>query len=116
VSFVLFAVSGGLGTAVVMQAPSLITLAVPDEHRGRVVGLSNTGLGAASGLSPLAGGFVADQLGPPATVASFGIAGPALVIPFAMLWRRMFLRDPRRWDPQPAATRSSTPEREVPAA
>ncbi|GAA0950755.1 MFS transporter [Virgisporangium aurantiacum] len=99
VSFVVFAVSGGLGTAVVMQATSVVTLAVPDEHRGRVVGLSNTGLGAASGLSPIAGGFVADQIGPPATVALFGVAGLVLVIPLAVLWRRAFRRDPRRWDP-----------------
>lgn len=61
--------SGGLGTVVVMQATTSFTRAVPDADRAQVLGLSNTGLTAA-------------------TVGWFGIAGTALAIPLAITSRR----------------------------
>lgn len=99
-STLLFVVSGGLGTVVVMQATTTFMVAVPDARRGQVLGLSNTGLTMAARLSPLVAGVVADHLGTAATVGWFGLAGLALVTPLALIWRRIFRDDPRRWDPQ----------------
>ncbi|ADD42628.1 MFS transporter [Stackebrandtia nassauensis] len=99
-SLLLFVVCGGLGTIVVMQASTTFTTAVPDEHRGQVVGLSNTGLSTASGASPLLAGMIADEIGAVETVGWFGLASAALAVPLSIAWWRTYRGDRRRWTPE----------------
>jgi len=98
-SVVLFAVCGGLGSVALMQATVSYTLKVPTERRGQAISLSNTGLTTIMGLSPLAGGLLADQIGAYSAVAVFGGVGLALAIPLALAWRRIVNQDPDRWIP-----------------
>ncbi|MFG1640303.1 MFS transporter [Amycolatopsis sp. NPDC049252] len=102
-SIVLFIVSGGFGTVCLLQATASLTLAVPDEQRAQVMGLSNTGLTTMMGISPLIGGVLADQLSPHATVGLFGIAGIILTLPLAVLWARALSGEPDRWIDKEAA-------------
>jgi MFS family permease len=102
-SIVLFIVSGGFGTVCLLQATASLTLAVPDEQRAQVMGLSNTGLTTMMGISPLIGGIVADQLSPHATVGIFGVVGIVLTLPLAVLWSRALAVEPDRWDDKEAA-------------
>jgi MFS family permease len=102
-SIVLFVVSGGFGTVCLLQATASLTLAVPDEQRAQVMGLSNTGLTTMMGVSPLIGGIVADQLSPHATVGIFGVAGVVLTLPLAVLWTRALSGEPDRWVDKEAA-------------
>jgi MFS family permease len=88
VSIVLFVLTGGLGTAALMQATASLALAVPDEARGQVMGLSNAGLTTVMGLAPLAAGALATWLGAARTVGLVGVAGLVLAVPLAMAWRR----------------------------
>lgn len=98
-SVVLFAVCGGLGSVALMQATVSYTLQIPDERRGQAISLSNTGLTTIMGLSPLAGGLLADQIGAYNAVAVFGGIGLALAIPLALAWRRIVNQDADRWIP-----------------
>lgn len=108
VSIGLFVVSGGFSTIALLQATSSLTLAVPDENRAQTMGLSNTGLTTAMGISPLIGGAIADQLSAQTTVGIFGLAGLALTIPLAVLWQRALTTDPKRWIDEEAARAKST--------
>ncbi|MEV5715101.1 MFS transporter [Amycolatopsis mediterranei] len=102
-SIVLFIVSGGFGTVCLLQATASLTLAVPDEQRAQVMGLSNTGLTTMMGVSPLIGGVLADQLTPHGTVGIFGIVGVVLTLPLAVLWARSLSSEPGRWHDKEAA-------------
>jgi predicted MFS family arabinose efflux permease len=88
VSMALFVVTGALGTVGLMQATASLTLAVPDDRRGQLMGLSNSGLTAVMGLTPLAGGLLADRISPPTTVGAFGVAGLVIAVPLALAWHR----------------------------
>ena len=88
VSMALFVVTGALGTVGLMQATATLTVAVPDERRGQVLGLSNSGLTAVMGLAPLLGGVLADRIGPTATVGAFGVAGLLVSVPLALARHR----------------------------
>jgi len=96
-SIVLFVVSGGLGTVALMQATASLTLAVPDESRAQVMGLSNTGLTTTMGVSPLIGGVLADQAGAQTTVGVFGLAGLVLTVPLAVAWAKTLKETPEKW-------------------
>lgn len=97
VSFVLFALAGALGTAVVMQSTASFTRGVPDEGRAQALGLSNSGLATVQGLSPLLAGVLADHLSTTATVGIVGVIGFAIAIPAAYSWQRTLTADPERW-------------------
>lgn len=96
-SVALFIVSGGLGTVALMQATASLTVAVPDESRAQVMGLSNTGLTTTMGVSPLIGGVLADQAGAQTTVGVFGLAGLILTVPLAVAWAKSLRATPDRW-------------------
>jgi MFS family permease len=97
VSFILFALAGALGTAVVMQSTASFTRGVPDEGRAQALGLSNSGLATVQGLSPLLAGVLADQLTTTATVGIVGLIGLIIAIPAAYSWQRALAADPERW-------------------
>jgi predicted MFS family arabinose efflux permease len=99
VSMLLFMAGGALGTAALMQATASLSLAVPDSSRAQAMGLSNTGLTTATGLSPALGGLLADQTGAANTVAFFGVLGLVLAVPLALMWRKLLRSEPQRWLP-----------------
>jgi MFS family permease len=103
ISIALFIVSGGLGTVALLQATASLTLAVPDERRAQVMGLSNTGLTTMMGLSPLIGGVLADLVSAQTTVGLFGVAGLVLTVPLALVWHRSVTAEPGRWVEEEAA-------------
>jgi predicted MFS family arabinose efflux permease len=105
VSLVLFVISGGLGTVALMQATATYSLGVPDSNRAQAMGLSNTGLTTVLGLSPLAGGLLADHTSPQTTVGAFGTAGLLLAVPLAVAWHRNIRRSPGRWVPETTTDR-----------
>jgi MFS family permease len=105
VSIVLFVVTGGLGTAALMQATASLALAVPDEARGQVMGLSNAGLTTVMGLTPLAAGALATWLGAARTVGLVGVAGLVLAVPLALAWRRARSVTEHETDPVVESTR-----------
>jgi MFS family permease len=96
-SFILFALAGALGTAVVMQSTASFTRGVPDEGRAQALGLSNSGLATVQGLSPLLAGVLADHLNTTATVGIVGVIGLVVAIPAAYSWQRSLATDPERW-------------------
>lgn len=87
-SMILFVVSGALGTVALMQVTASLTLGVPDEQRAQAMGLSNTGMTTAIGVSPLIGGLLTDHIGAGGTVGIFGVAGLVVMVPLAITWRR----------------------------
>jgi MFS family permease len=99
VSMALFMAGGALGASALMQATASLSLAVDDAHRAQAMGLSNTGLTTATGLSPALGGVLADQVGAWNTVAIFGVIGLVLLVPLALLWHKQLVTEPHRWIP-----------------
>jgi predicted MFS family arabinose efflux permease len=97
ISVALFALAGALGTAVLMQSTASFTRGVPDHVRGQALGLSNAGVTAVQGLSPLLAGLLADQVGTAFTVALVGIVGLIVAVPAALTWREATAADPARW-------------------
>jgi MFS family permease len=97
VSFTLFAVSGALGTALLMQANASLVRGVPNEIRAQSLGLMNSGLATVQGLSPLFAGLLADQIGTTSTVSIVGVVGLVVAVPAAVAWRRAIAADQDRW-------------------
>jgi MFS family permease len=96
-SFALFAVSGALGTAVLIQSAASFTRGVPDANRAQALGLSQSGVATVQGLSPLLAGLLADQIGTAETVGIVGVIGLVIAIPAALAWRRVVASEPDRW-------------------
>ena len=88
VSIVLFVLAGGFGTIVVMQTTTSMTVMLPDARRGQAIGMSNSGLTTATGVSPLFAGLLADKTDAVQAVGWFGLAGLLVAIPLAVLWQR----------------------------
>jgi MFS family permease len=97
VSVTMFALAGALGTAVLMQSTASFTRGVPDGGRGQALGLSNAGVTAVQGLSPLLAGLLADQIGTARTVGLVGVVGLVVALPAAFAWQRTMAADPKRW-------------------
>ncbi len=97
VSFVLFAVSGAVGTAVLIQSSASFTRGVPDSSRAQALGLSQSGVATVQGLSPLLAGLLADRIGTTETVGIVGVIGLVIAIPAALAWRSALATEPERW-------------------
>jgi hypothetical protein len=89
-SIALFLVAGGFGTIVVMQTTTSMTLMLPDARRGQAIGMSNSGLTTATGVSPLFAGVLADRTDAVQAVGWFGLAGTIVAIPLALAWQRSY--------------------------
>jgi MFS family permease len=98
VSFVLFAVSGAVGTAVLIQSSASFTRGVPDSSRAQALGLSQSGVATVQGLSPLLAGLLADRIGTTETVGIVGVIGLVIAIPAALAWRSALTTEPERWE------------------
>ena len=79
-SAVLWTLSG-FCTGYQVLAASAFVKAVPDQRRGRAVGLAASGLLAVQGAGALAGGFLGERVGMGEAVAAAGLAGSLLALP-----------------------------------
>jgi predicted MFS family arabinose efflux permease len=94
VSIVLFVLAGAFGTIVVMQTTTSMTVRLPDERRGQAIGMSNSGLTTATGVSPLFAGVLADRTDAVNAVGWFGLVGTVAAILVAIGWQRSLRAEP----------------------
>jgi MFS family permease len=88
ISIILFVIAGAFGTIVVMQTTTSMTLRLPDARRGQAIGVSNSGLTTATGVSPLFAGLLADRTNAATAIGWFGVAGTAAALLLALVWFR----------------------------
>jgi MFS family permease len=89
VSMALWAVSGALSTAYLIQVQAIVVTLVPDHRRGRVMGRIATCLYTAQGLTIVAGGVAAQAVGPFRAVAGAGLLGVVIALCVGGWWRRV---------------------------
>jgi MFS family permease len=87
-TIVLWAVSGALATAYLLQTQASFVRATPDRSRGRAIGVAASGIVAAQGIAIVVGGVLADLWNPATTIAAAGAVGTLLSIAGAVAWRR----------------------------
>jgi MFS family permease len=87
-SVVLWGMSGAFTTMCLIQAQSVLTLAVPDSRRAAVVGLASAGLQTSQGLVILFAGALGDQIGVYRAVGVVGVLTAVLAVLCGLLWRR----------------------------
>jgi MFS family permease len=88
VIILLWALSGSLSTAYLLQAQASFVRATPEVIRGRAIGVAASGIIASQGVAVLGGGFIADALDPAAAIVVSGGAGTVLGLIGAVAWRR----------------------------
>jgi predicted MFS family arabinose efflux permease len=88
VSVALWTLSG-LAIAYQVIAQAEFVQALPDQERGQALGLAGSAVTAVQGIGLLAGGVLADQVGPATTIALAGAAGLLTGLPLAMAWHRI---------------------------
>jgi MFS family permease len=88
VTLVLWAVSGMLSTAYLLQTQASFVRATPDGGRGRAIGVAASGIIAAQGAAVLLGGLLADASDPVTAVAVAGVAGAVMSAGGAVAWHR----------------------------
>ncbi|TQM44043.1 MFS transporter [Pseudonocardia cypriaca] len=84
----LWAVSGMLSTAYLLQTQASFVRATPDGGRGRAIGVAASGIIAAQGAAVLLGGLLADATDPATAVAAAGVLGAVLSAGGAVAWHR----------------------------
>jgi MFS family permease len=89
ISITLWALSGALSTAYLIQCQAIIVTLVPDHRRGRVMGRLATCLYASSGLAIVGGGVAAQVSGPFRSVAATGLLGIVIALCVGAWWRRV---------------------------
>jgi predicted MFS family arabinose efflux permease len=87
-TLVLWAVSGMLSTAYLLQTQASFVRATPDADRGRAIGVAASGILAAQGAAVLIGGLFADAWDPATAVAVAGGIGTAVSLAGAVAWHR----------------------------
>ena len=87
-TLLLWAVSGMLSTAYLLQTQASFVRATPDEGRGRAIGVAASGIIAAQGAAVLVGGLLADLWDPATAVAVAGAVGALLSAGGAVAWYR----------------------------
>jgi MFS family permease len=87
-SLALWALSGMLSTAYLLQTQASFVRATPDAGRGRAIGVAASGIIAAQGAAVLVGGLFADVWGPATAVAVAGGIGAVLSLGGAVAWHR----------------------------
>jgi MFS family permease len=89
ISIVLWAVSGAMSTAYLIQTQAVVVELVPDHRRGAVMGRIATCLYASQGLAIVAGGLAAEATRPFRAVAGAGLLGIVLALCVGAWWRRV---------------------------
>jgi MFS family permease len=87
-TLLLWAVSGMLSTAYLLQTQASFVRATPDGGRGRAIGVAASGIIAAQGAAVLLGGLLADATDPATAVAAAGVLGAVLSAGGAVAWHR----------------------------
>lgn len=87
-TLLLWAVSGMLSTAYLLQTQASFVRATPDGGRGRAIGVAASGIIAAQGAAVLLGGLLADASDPATAVAAAGVLGAVLSAGGAVAWHR----------------------------
>jgi hypothetical protein len=87
-TLVLWAVSGALATAYLLQTQASFVRATPDGRRGRAIGVAASGIVAAQGVAILLGGLLADLWDPATAIAVAGVMGTVLSLIGAVAWHR----------------------------
>jgi MFS family permease len=87
-TLLLWAVSGMLSTAYLLQTQASFVRATPDEGRARAIGVAASGIIAAQGAAVLVGGLLADLWDPATAVAAAGAIGAVLSAGGAVAWHR----------------------------
>jgi MFS family permease len=87
-SLALWALSGMLSTAYLLQTQASFVRATPDAGRGRAIGVAASGIIAAQGAAVLVGGLLADAWSPATAVAVAGGVGAVLSLGGAVAWYR----------------------------
>ncbi|GAA1283134.1 MFS transporter [Pseudonocardia aurantiaca] len=85
---VLWALSGALATAYLLQTQASFVRATPDGSRGRAIGVAASGIVAAQGVAVLVGGLLADLWDPATAIAVAGAAGASMSLCGALAWHR----------------------------
>ena len=85
---VLWALSGALATAYLLQTQASFVRATPDGSRGRAIGVAASGIVAAQGLAVLVGGLLADLWDPATAIAVAGALGTLMSLGGALAWHR----------------------------
>ncbi|MFI0805283.1 diguanylate cyclase (GGDEF) domain-containing protein [Amycolatopsis lurida] len=84
-SIVLWAVSGAVSTAFLIQVQTVVVDLVPDARRGGVMGRMSTCLHCSQGIAILGGGVAAQQFGPFRAVAAAGAVAIGVAAGISML-------------------------------
>lgn len=87
-TLVLWAVSGALATAYLLQTQASFVRATPDGRRGTAIGVAASGIVAAQGVAILVGGLLADLWDPATAIAVAGLLGTVLSLFGAVAWHR----------------------------
>jgi predicted MFS family arabinose efflux permease len=87
-TLVLWAVSGMLSTAYLLQTQASFVRATPVVGRGRAIGVAASGIIAAQGMAVLIGGVLADEWDPSTAIAVAGAVGALLSVGAAVAWHR----------------------------
>jgi predicted MFS family arabinose efflux permease len=87
-TLLLWAVSGMLSTAYLLQTQASFVRATPDAGRGRAIGVAASGIIAAQGGAVFVGGLFANAWDPATAVAVAGGIGAALSLGGAVAWQR----------------------------
>ena len=85
---VLWASSGALATAYLLQTQASFVRATPDGSRGRAIGVAASGIVAAQGIAVLVGGLLADLWDPATAIAVAGVLGTLMSLGGALAWHR----------------------------
>jgi MFS family permease len=93
-TLLLWAVSGMLSTAYLLQTQASFVRATPDGGRGRAIGVAASGIIAAQGAAVLLGGLLADASDPATAVAVAGLLGAVLSAGGAVAWHRANVTTP----------------------
>jgi MFS family permease len=79
----------GVGSAYQLAANAAFVAAVPASGRGQAFGLAQSGILAGQGLGILAGGALAQVLGPEPVVALAGVTGLTVAATLALTWTQV---------------------------
>lgn len=88
-SIALWAVSGALTTLYMIRMQAVVVAIVPDSRRGTVLGRLNTISYTSQGVAIVAGGVLAERIGPAGAVATSGALGTMLAVAIAFMWREV---------------------------
>ncbi|WP_410599793.1 MFS transporter [Amycolatopsis sp. lyj-90] len=86
VSIMLWAASGAVSTALLIQVQTIVVDLVPDARRGGVMGRMSTCLHCSQGIAILGGGLATQQFGPFKAVAAAGAGAVGVAAAIGVLW------------------------------